>query len=77
MKSLEARGAGQAALLSELGYSSAESWKIKNHTRYARKFSSGELRSALIALRDTEQAMKSGAQPDEAFRLWVVKALSR
>ena len=77
VKSLEARGAGQAAVLSELGYSSAESWKIKNHTRYARRFSSDELRSALIALRDTEQAMKSGAQPDEAFRLWVVKALSR
>lgn len=75
VKALCERGM-QGSILSELGYSSAEAWKIKNHTRYAQKFTADELRHALSSLRDTEQAMKSGAQPDEAFRLWVLKALS-
>lgn len=77
VKSLAARGSSQAEVLSELGYSAAESWKVKNHARYARKFSVEELASALCSLRDADQAMKSGAQADDAFRFWVVKALSR
>ena len=75
VKSMEVRG--QGSFLSELGYSQAESWKVKNHIRYARKFTAEELVHALMSLRDTEQAMKSGIQPDEAFRLWVVETLSR
>lgn len=76
VKSLEKRGAA-ASLPSELGLSSAESWKVKNHIRYARQFSADELREALVALRETEKTMKTGADADEAFRLWVVETLKR
>lgn len=75
-KSLEARHA-TGSFLSELGYSQAESWKVKNHGRYARQFSAEELRCALSALRDTEKAMKSGENPDEAFRMWVANTLKK
>ena len=76
VKALDVRGASPSSVLSELGYSAAESWKIKNHARYARQFTLNELTTALSSLRNTEQAMKSGAQADEAFRLWVVQTLS-
>ena len=76
VKSLQAQGASQAELLTELGYSQAESWKIKNHARYAREFSASELRHALISLRETDKHMKSGADPNDVFSLWVAQTLS-
>lgn len=76
VKSLQAQGASQAELLTELRYSQTESWKIKNHARYAREFSASELRHALISLRDTDKHMKSGADPTDAFSLWVAQTLS-
>ena len=74
-KALDAKGQGRN-LAKELGRSEAESWKFKNHLRYARKFSAEELRQALSALRDVDQAMKSGEDPDAAFSLWVLKTLA-
>lgn len=52
-------------------------WRVKNHANWARKFSSAELRGALIAARDTERAMKSGADPDTAFLEWVLATTTR
>ena len=75
VKCLEAKGQS-GRLASELGLSSAESWKIKNHSRYARKFSLQELREALIELRNTEKVMKSSDDAEGAFSLWVLKTLS-
>ena len=49
-----------------------QDWQVKDHVSCARRFTADELRAALISARNTEQAMKSGADPDAAFREWVV-----
>ena len=52
-------------------------WRVKNHNTWARSFTGEELRSALIAARDTEQAMKSGADPSAAFLDWMLSVVVR
>ncbi len=52
-------------------------WRVKNHAAWARGFSAGELRQALIAARDAERSMKSGGDPDAVFLDWVLKAIVR
>jgi DNA polymerase-3 subunit delta len=51
-------------------------WRVKNHARWARSFSKDELHRALKTARDTEQAMKSGADPHIAFQQWWLSVLS-
>ena len=72
-QSLAARGQGRgiAAALKQ------PDWRVKNHAAWARKYTPQELRQALITARDTEQAMKSGADPDAAFREWVVNVIAK
>ena len=72
-QSLAARGQGRgiAAALKQ------PDWRVKNHAAWARKYTPQELRRALVTARDTEQAMKSGADPDEAFREWVVNVTAK
>lgn len=53
------------------------SWKVKNHTQWARNFSAAKLRQALVSARDTEQAMKTGAKDSAAaYEQWVLEFLS-
>lgn len=52
-------------------------WKVKSHGAWARNFTDAELRAALVSSRDTERAMKSGADEDEAFYRWLVDTLRR
>lgn len=52
-------------------------WRVKNHGAWARNFTSSELRHALAAARNAEQAMKSGADPDETFYRWLVETIKR
>lgn len=52
-------------------------WRLKNHQMWARGFSQEELIQALVSARDTEQAMKTGTNPDEAFVMWVAQTLKR
>ncbi len=52
-------------------------WRVKSHGAWARNFTSAELRAALLTSRDAEQAMKSGADPDEVFYRWLVETLKR
>ncbi len=52
-------------------------WRCKNHATWARGFSGAELRRAIVAARDTERAMKSGADPDAAFLDWVLQVTVR
>ena len=49
-----------------------QDWQVRDHVSCACRFTADELRAALISARNTEQAMKSGADPDAAFREWVV-----
>lgn len=51
-------------------------WRVKNHEKWTRGFSPAELRGALIAARDTERAMKSGADPRVCFFDWVVAIIT-
>ncbi|MDY3980076.1 MULTISPECIES: DNA polymerase III subunit delta [unclassified Paraeggerthella] len=52
-------------------------WRVKNHATWARGFTSAQLRAALVAARDAERAMKSGADPDVAFLEWVLGVVAR
>lgn len=52
-------------------------WRVKNHRMWAEGFTSAELRQALISARDTEQRMKSGSDPNEAFLEWLLATISR
>lgn len=47
-------------------------WRCKNHAAWARRFTPAELRGAIVAARDAERAMKSGADADAAFLEWVL-----
>lgn len=67
-KSLEARGSGHA-LAETL---KVPPWRVKNHTTWARTFSSEELRQAIVAACETERKMKSGVDPESAFFDWVL-----
>ena len=49
-----------------------QAWQVKGHATLARRFTSEELRRALISARDTERAMKSGTDPEAAFMDWVI-----
>lgn len=68
------RGGGSARLAEVLG---KKGWQVRDHMRYARLFSSAELERALRASRDAEQAMKSGADQNETFLLWLVQTVTR
>lgn len=48
------------------------SWRVKNHATWARGYSDEDLRHAFTSARDCERAMKSGADPDAAFKMWFV-----
>ncbi len=52
-------------------------WRCKNYGMWARGFSEKELRDALISARDTERAMKSGTNPDDAFLDWVLTVTAK
>ena len=68
-RSLSSRGAS-AALAEELG---KKDWQVKNHLRWARGFSDGELEALLSECARAERALKSGA--DE--RTVMVRLISR
>lgn len=61
-------GGGQA-LASALGM---PEWRVRNHSRWASRFSQQELEQALVAAADTDMAMKSGADQNAAFQQWVL-----
>ena len=72
-RSLEARGA-ERSLAATL---KMPDWRVKNHVAWARSYTAEELRGALIGARDTERAMKSGADPNDAFLDWVLAVTRR
>lgn len=79
-QSLARRGNGNAATvaraLSERGGRTIPEWRVKNHPAWARQYSSEELRAALSTLRDAEQAMKSGSDPQAVFTDWLVSVVA-
>lgn len=72
-KALTGRGEG-TALAKVL---KVPDWKVKNHRQWSKNFSNSELVVALRHARDTEKAMKSGADPEDAFLQWVLITLKK
>ena len=70
---LAARGQGGAKELA--AYLKQPEWRVKNHPAWARRWTAGELRRALITARDAERAMKSGTDPHDAFKDWMLSVL--
>lgn len=70
---LAARGQGGAKELA--AYLKQPEWRVKNHPAWARRWTAGELRRALITARDAERAMKSGTEPHDAFKDWMLSVL--
>lgn len=71
-KSLEKRGES-SRLAQEL---KVPGWRVKNHARWAARFTEAELAHAFSTARDCERAMKSGTDPDSAFREWLFTTIS-
>lgn len=78
-KALSRRGNGNAASIAKAfgAYSGKgqPEWRFKNHAMCSRKFSACELRRALSTAQDCEQAMKSGTDPEQAFKDWLISVL--
>lgn len=71
-KALDARGEGQR--LAEV--LKVPAWRVKNHVAWSRKFSEAELAHAFSTMRDCERAMKSGTNPETAFRDWLFSTIA-
>jgi DNA polymerase-3 subunit delta len=67
-KALEARGEG-ARLASTLGLNE---WRVKNHRRWASRFSPGDLSGALAGAAQAEMSMKSGGDQTVLFEMWAL-----
>ena len=67
-KALDARGASRE-LASTLG---VQSWQVKNHVGWARRYRMDELLDALSAAVDVELALKGSRDGALALRLWVI-----
>lgn len=65
---------GQAGSLPEV--LRAPQWRVSRHVQWAQNFTGKELRDALASARDLEASMKSGADPDQAFRDWWIAVLA-
>lgn len=74
-RALAARGQSDAKALA--AHMKVPEWRVKNHTNWARQWSSAELRQALSTARDAERAMKTGANPEAAFLEWALGAMSK
>ena len=75
---IAARSFGERGQIGELAsYLGVPDWRVKNHARWARSFSAEELRAALASARETERAMKSGADPETAFQDWYLGVIGR
>lgn len=72
-KALDARGQGRE-LASTLG---VQTWQVKNHLGWARKYSAAELEDALRGAVDVELALKGSRDGALAFRMWVIDIIRR
>lgn len=72
-KALDARGAGRE-LASTLG---VQSWQVKNHLAWARKYRMDELLDALSSAIDVELALKGSRDSALALRLWVIDIIKK
>ena len=72
-KALDARGAGRE-LAATLG---VQSWQVKNHLGWARRYRMDELVDALSGAVDVELALKGSRDGALALRLWVIDLIRK
>ncbi len=60
---------GGSALAAALGM---PDWRVRNHARWAGRFTQEELERALIGAADLELALKTGADKSSAFTKWTL-----
>ena len=72
-KALDARGEGRE-LAATLG---VQSWQVKNHLAWARKYRMDELVGALSGAVEVELALKGSRDGALALRLWVIGLMRR
>lgn len=69
---------GETSQLAEaLGLAKNVAWKVKDYRVWARNYTCEELRCGLVSARDAEEKMKSGTDPDTAFKDWLVGFVSK
>jgi len=73
-KDVAQTGGGTRDLARELG---VPDWRVKNHMRWASRFSEHELVQALAGAADAERAMKSGTDPVTEFERWVLRTCAQ
>lgn len=73
VKSLAARRSGESVAQ----VLKMPAWRVKNHGRWAQRFSEGELVAALSSAVDAELAMKSGRDANEVFLEWAIQVMKR
>lgn len=73
VKSLNARRSGETVAQAL----KLPDWRVKNHGKWAQRFTEAELRSALSRAVDAELAMKSGRDADEAFLDWAIAVMKK
>ena len=52
-------------------------WRVKNHGKWAQRYSENELVSALGSAVDAELAMKSGRDADDVFLEWAIEVMKK
>lgn len=63
------------SVASELGIPAQASWKVKNHSNWARLYTEEELLGALRTSLEAEQAMKSGAEQEATLKNWLISVM--
>lgn len=65
---------GGSALAAALG---VPDWRVRNHSRWASRFTEQELERALVSAADLELAMKTGADKVSVFTKWTLDICAR
>ena len=62
-------------IATELGFSPALSWRVKNHATWAKKWSDEKLRISIVTSLEAEENMKSGEDQLAALQSWFLTVL--
>ncbi len=73
VKSLASRRAGETVAQAL----KMPDWRVKNHGKWAQRYSENELVSALGSAVDAELAMKSGRDADDVFLEWAIEVMKK
>ena len=63
-------------IATELGFSPALSWRVKNHALWSKKWSVSELKNCVSSSLEAEKQMKSGDDQIAALNSWFLEVLS-